>query len=102
MNTAKDNTGAKHTAIADSRISALKDMEIEFHGLVCMATILVDKLDRITDEKNHIETNDYSVKIRVDREDIRVASFIWYDVLTRCEQIKAAFLERLYPTEVQP
>lgn len=102
MNTAKDNTGAERTAIADSRISALQDLEYDFHALVCMAQILDDKLEDVFDAKNYLGSHEYGTKIHINSLDMDIVAFMQCDVLTKAEALKAKFMAALYPVEVQP
>ncbi len=101
MNKANDTTAAERPQ--DSEIvSMLKEMEYDFHALVCMANISEFLLEDMFSQKNIVHSKPgLCPHYRLTDEDVKNASFAYHDITDKAETIKRRFMERLYPKEVQ-
>nr|WP_278376695.1 hypothetical protein [Brucella anthropi] len=77
-------------------VSSLKDIEFDFHALVCMSGILADILDRTIGTTSRY---DDCKRVQITDEEIEHLSFAWNDVRNRSEALKRDFISRLYPKE---
>lgn len=95
-------TAAEGVSKNDPRINELKDLEYDFHALVCMANISEYLLEDLFSDNTIVQKTDFSVSLQITTHDMDNAQFAYHDLTNKAEELKAKFMAALYPVEVQP